>query len=391
MNSSPGQTEFSIVDGGPLHRLQLRLGFMKQQAPRIARRAVIFALVAWLPLLILSALHGVAIRNVKIPFLYDPAAYSRFLLAVPLLIVAEIVIGPRIAAATSQFITSGLVGKDHYPDFDAAMADGLRLRDSIVAEVIILVITYIGAFESLRIFSTNFSTWNSLVSGSDHRLTLAGYWYTGVASDFPIPGLPVALESIHLVQLPVAHVQARFAAGSDPPGSGRGTGLFGRGESLVCDLHFRVRRYGIPRLRTRGSLRESASPVLPNSHCCICCHESASLPGTAVHVCARPVGDPAKGLARVQYAWSQAWAPLSSEVGEGDKSCRRIIAFGAPDNTSLANYSHDYELVDRMRIFPFEPRTVVALALAGLLPIVPLLATVMPMAEIFKLLLKVLG
>jgi hypothetical protein len=63
----------------------------------------------------------------------------------------------------------------------------------------------------------------------------------------------------------------------------------------------------------------------------------------------------------------------------------------APDNTSFANYSHDYELVDQMRIFPFEPRTVVALALAGLLPRVPLLATVMPIEEIFKLLLKVLG
>jgi hypothetical protein len=57
-----------------------------------------------------------------------------------------------------------------------------------------------------------------------------------------------------------------------------------------------------------------------------------------------------------------------------------------PDNTSLANYSRDYELVDRMRVFPFEPRTVVAPALAGLIPMVPLLATVMPMEEIFKLL-----
>jgi hypothetical protein len=63
----------------------------------------------------------------------------------------------------------------------------------------------------------------------------------------------------------------------------------------------------------------------------------------------------------------------------------------APDNTSLANYSHDYELVERMRAFPFEPRTAVVLAIAGLLPLVPLLATVMPMEEIFKLLLKVLG
>jgi len=44
-----------------------------------------------------------------------------------------------------------------------------------------------------------------------------------------------------------------------------------------------------------------------------------------------------------------------------------------------------------MRVFPFEPRTAVVLALAGLIPMVPLLATVMPMEEIFKLLLKAMG
>jgi hypothetical protein len=49
---------FSIVDGGQLHRIQVRLGLMKHRAPRIARRAVIFALIAWLPLLVLSAGSG---------------------------------------------------------------------------------------------------------------------------------------------------------------------------------------------------------------------------------------------------------------------------------------------------------------------------------------------
>jgi len=61
------------------------------------------------------------------------------------------------------------------------------------------------------------------------------------------------------------------------------------------------------------------------------------------------------------------------------------------DNTSLAHYSHDYDLVERMRVFPFEPRTAVVLALAGLIPMVPLLTTVMPMEQIFKLFLKVMG
>ncbi|MFZ1030711.1 MAG: hypothetical protein WAN72_01870, partial [Candidatus Acidiferrales bacterium] len=61
-----------------------------------------------------------------------------------------------------------------------------------------------------------------------------------------------------------------------------------------------------------------------------------------------------------------------------------------PDNNSLANYSRDYELVDRMRAFPFEPRTAIVLVLASLIPMAPLVATVMPVGEIFKLLLKVL-
>ena len=81
--------------------------------------------------------------------------------------------------------------------------------------------------------------------------------------------------------------------------------------------------------------------------------------------------------------YDQKWVKAFSRVGES--------LLSAPDNTSLANYSRDYELVDRMRVFPFEPRTAVVLALAGLIPMVPLLATAMPIDEIFKLLLKALG
>jgi len=81
--------------------------------------------------------------------------------------------------------------------------------------------------------------------------------------------------------------------------------------------------------------------------------------------------------------YDRKWVKGITPVGESMLS--------TPDNSSLADYSRNYELVDRMRVFPFEPRTAVALALAGLIPMVPLLATVMPMEEIFKLLLKALG
>src|SRR5215831_20683069 len=121
----------SVVEGGPLDRLQLRLGLIKLQRPLIVRRAVIFATIAWLPLLMLAAVQGVLLASVRIPFLYDPSAHIRFLVSVPLLIVAEVVIGPRLVASTRHFITSELIPEVRYQDFDATIVDAIRLRDSI--------------------------------------------------------------------------------------------------------------------------------------------------------------------------------------------------------------------------------------------------------------------
>jgi hypothetical protein len=390
MSSEPNRTEFSIIEGGPLHRLQLRLGLVKDQAPRIVRRAVVFALVAWLPLLILSALQGVLVRNVKIPFLYDPSAYSRFLLAVPLLIVAEIVIGPRIAEAASQFISSGLIREDEYPVFDAAIADGLRLRNSTVAEVIILAFTYFGAFEALRIFSTNVSAWNSLVSESGHRFTLAGYWYALVS--IPIFQFLVYrwlwrtfiwckfLWRVSKLDLQLVPTHPDHAGGLGFLGEAHrlfaififayaatGSGVFSREvllEKVPIDT-FKIPIAAfvvITLLVFLGPLFMFAPALLGTRRKAL--HEYSKLGVT---------------LGRLYHQkWVKGINPADDSV------------LSTSDNTSLANYSRDFELVEKMRPFPFEPRTAIVLALAGLIPMVPLLATVMPMQEIFKLLLKVL-
>lgn len=45
---------FSLVRGGPLYWLQVRLGALREERLWVARRALIAVLVCWLPLLILS-------------------------------------------------------------------------------------------------------------------------------------------------------------------------------------------------------------------------------------------------------------------------------------------------------------------------------------------------
>ena len=61
---------------------------------------------------------------------------------------------------------------------------------------------------------------------------------------------------------------------------------------------------------------------------------------------------------------------------------------GTPDISSLADLGNAYEVLDRMRPMPFDPAD--ALALAALIPLAPLLLTIMPVAEMLELAGKVL-
>ena len=391
MSSVLDMRKLSVVEGGPLDRLQLRLGLMKLQRPLIVRRAMIFALIAWLPLLILSTLQGLLLKNVRIPFLYDPSAHIRFLLSVPVLIVAEVVIGPRIVAATSHFITSGLIPEDRYQDFDAAIVDAIRLRDSTVAEVIILAITYVGAFVSIRFLSATVSTWHSLVSESGHRFTLAGYWYTLVS-------LPI-FQFLVYRWLWRTFIWCRFLRRVSKldlqlipthPDQAGGLGFLGETHRLYAVFIF-----AFAATAAAVASREVLFDKVPI--------KSFEIPVAALILLMLllflgPLFMFAPLLLRTRRKGLHEYSTLACKLGRlyDQKWVKGMTPAGesflsTPDNTSLANYSRDYELVDRMRVFPFEPRTAVVLALAGLIPMVPLLATVMPMEEIFKLLLKVLG
>ena len=88
-------------------------------------------------LLALAALQGFAMgHQVEVPFLNDFAVHARFLFAVPILLSAETILGPRLAEAARHFVISGVVVEQDFSRFDNAVAQGLAWRDSTRAEVI---------------------------------------------------------------------------------------------------------------------------------------------------------------------------------------------------------------------------------------------------------------
>ena len=181
----PDPYDFSLVLGGPLFQLVARARLSGNALELLVRRVVVISLFAWLPLLILSILGGRAWGDaVRVPFLVDIEVHARFLLALPLLIVAELVVHQRMRPVARQFLERGLIPERSRARFDLAMASAVRLRNSIVAEVLLIALVYlVGALYVWPRFNIGIavSTWYAVPTGGGQHLSPAGWWLVYVS------------------------------------------------------------------------------------------------------------------------------------------------------------------------------------------------------------------
>ena len=89
-NNLANSTDFSLVLGGPLFQLLRRAHLTGDALELVRQRILVISLLAWLPLLVLSALEGQALGgSAAVPFLLDVEVHVKFLGVLPLLIIAE--------------------------------------------------------------------------------------------------------------------------------------------------------------------------------------------------------------------------------------------------------------------------------------------------------------
>ena len=171
----PTVHNFSIALGGPLYDFLLRRGFVRLVLPNLARRIAVLVGLTWLPLLLLSFKHGLAFGNqVRIPFLYDFSMYGRFLLGLPLLLIAEVVVDPAIRQAVGEFVHAGVVPSQELPAFETVLEKTQRLRDSWIPEGVMLVLAFFPVFLFQHEWAAGaISSWHTAPRG----LTAAGVWY----------------------------------------------------------------------------------------------------------------------------------------------------------------------------------------------------------------------
>lgn len=172
---------FSLVLGGPLYQLLRRAHLSDDALSLVRQRVAVIALLGWLPLLILSAVQGhLWGQSVAVPFLLDLEVHIRFLIVVPLLVIAELVVHQRLRPIAKAFLDRNLIPENDLPRFDKAITSAFRLRNSVVAEVLLITIVYVvGVSVVFRQFTAlSADTWFAPASAAGSKLSLAGFWYT---------------------------------------------------------------------------------------------------------------------------------------------------------------------------------------------------------------------
>jgi len=135
----PTDEPFLLVQGDALSRLESRIGL----APRgggVKRRALIYALVAWLPLVVASWLSGPADAQATESLLGHFGIHIRCLVAIPLLVLAEVVAQKNLLICLREFKRSGLVDDALAARFDGIVEDVIRLKRRVSPWLVIGVL-----------------------------------------------------------------------------------------------------------------------------------------------------------------------------------------------------------------------------------------------------------
>jgi hypothetical protein len=95
-------------------------------------------------LAVLSLAQGHFLGGIKLSFLRDIETHVRFLVSLPVLIMAEMIIHLRIRPIMKRFIERHLVTREELPKYYAAISAGVRFNSSVIIEIGLLVFVYTG-------------------------------------------------------------------------------------------------------------------------------------------------------------------------------------------------------------------------------------------------------
>jgi hypothetical protein len=383
---------FSLFLGGPLFQLMLRARLTDDALLMMRKRVIVITLLTWLPLLILSLLEGHAMGGVAIPFIFDAEVHVRFLVAVPLLIAAELLVQERMRPVARIFLERHLISEKDLPRYEAAIASAYRLRNSIVAEILLIAFVYIIGIMIIwrQYIAIDAATWYASPSAEGARLSVAGVWFGFVSLPifqfllcrwyFRIFIWTRLLWQISRIQLSLVPTHPDRVGGLgflSMAVQGFVVLAAAHGALLASYLANRILHFGVP---LSSFMFEIGAVVV----FMLCFALMPLLVFSGQLAATKRAGTREYGTLAERYvrAFDTKWLRSDAPPDEA--------LVGSADIQSLADLSSSFEVVRTMRLAPIVRDDVVRLVIVTLVPVAPLLLTMMPLDELLRRLIGVL-
>jgi len=381
--------DFSIVLGGPLMQLLRRAHLDGGHLELLYRRLIFFSGITWLPLFLLATVGPFAGSAGRLAFLRDIEVHARFLVALPALIAAELIVHSRMLPVARRFIERRLILLQDLPRFYRAVDSAFRLRNSVVLELGLFAFVYIvGLLVWHRRFEIETATWYATPGGRWH-LTPPGVWYVFIS----IPIIQFMLLRWYLrlliwyrflwqvsrIPLNLIPTHPDRAGGLGFIGSlsyAFGPILFGQGAMLGGLIASNV-------LYHSGKLFSFKLHVLCFVGFFVIAVFGPLLMFTPQMGRARRKGLADYGLLAQRYVegFRDKW------ILEHSISSEELLGTG--DIQSLADLGNGYNVVQEMRLVPFTLKDVSRLAAGSVAPMVPLLLLAWSPEEVITQILKI--
>jgi hypothetical protein len=378
---------FTLVTGDPPYRVQRVVGLIPRHGLGIGRRAVFFALLAWLPLAVWAVAERRAFPGtVPEPLLQHFGIHVRCLLAIPLFIVAEGVVEGTLARQLAYLVTSGVISERVRPELDRILAGCRRLRDSWLVWAAILGLAVISTL------SANAAAMHELewAAGSGVSFGFGGHWVRFVTRPlFIFIGFGWIWRLILIGILLGRVAKLDLALVPTHPDRVGGLGLlefvtvassilaFAVSSVIASRLAHEIRYHGMSMAALRAPfvillavlLIGLLAPLLP-------------LTGVLARFRRRALFEYGALVGRHGRSVRAKWIDRTGEV---DADLLAAAELGpVVDTISM------YEAVSKMRPTVFGKRSLIAIAAAVLLPMLPVLAMEVPLKEVLLKLLKAL-
>jgi hypothetical protein len=374
--------DFSLVLGGPLYQLFRRTHLTGPALELLRRRIVFFCLLCWVPLAVLSAVEGHLFGGAKFSFLRDIETHVRFLISLPVLLLAEITVHRRLRPAVKNFVGRQIVTPEELPKLHAAIDSAIRMRNSVIAEVLLLVLVFTGGIWIWRNeVALGVASWYAVPRGGQMHLTWAGSWFAFVSVpifQFILLRWYMRMLIWFLFLLRVSHLRLQLLPAN--PDRAGGIGFLGRSTVAFAPMLFAQGALLAGQIANRIFYTGQSLLSFKLTIVGFVCFFVAAILAPLLVFTPQLWDAKLDGLARFgslaeEYVmdFDQKW--LRKKVNDEQ-------LLGSGDIQSLADLGNSYAVVGDMRAVPFSTEDVLWLVVASVAPMLPLLLTIMPLDQL---------